>query len=139
MKHALKFSARQENGNLIIQDAYRFKKYMAMFGTKQIDVIVKEHHEDRTNPQERYYRGVIVRMISEKTGQPVPDVHKALKRMFLTKTIELIPGQPVEVVGSTRDLDTVEMNDFMRQCREWAWDFLEHFVIPEPEKVEVNG
>lgn len=137
-KFVPKFPARQESGNLIVLDSYRFKKYIETLGDKELDITVKVHRGHCTDSQRQYYWPVIIGMIAEKTGHSEDEIHEILKKKFLTKSIELSPGIIVEIVGSTEDLDTKQREEYHKNCREWAWDFL-RLSVPLPNEVDVNS
>ena len=97
-----------------------------------IEMTIKKHRHTRTNPQLRYYFGVVVKMLSEELGYHVDEMHELLKHMFNPKMID-VKGYCVELGGSTGDLKTNEMEDYMAKIRMWASTDLSIF-IPLPNE-----
>ena len=96
------------------------------------EVIMKvtKKKKDRSNKQNRYYRGVVVKMLSDQLGYEAEEIHSILGQMFL-----LVDG-PYPFVRSTKDLTTVEMEEFLARVRRWA--SVEHgMYIPNPNECVV--
>ena len=77
----------------------------------------------RSNPQNKYYFGVIVDMISQETGNEPEETHELLKLKFL-KTM----GKQ-----NTTQLDTREFNLYIEKIQRWASITL-NMVIPDPNE-----
>jgi ribosomal protein L39E len=77
---------------------------------------IKEDKDKRSNRQNRYFHGVMLPILSEHTGYTTNEIKALLKGMFLTYTIEL-KGLEFELIKSTSDLDTKEMEEFLEKCR----------------------
>lgn len=54
--------------------------------------------------------------IEEQTGTPKEDVHDYYKAKFLSRPIA-VKGQWVKVVGSTTELNTLQMTDFLNKVQ----------------------
>lgn len=133
-RFAPKFAARQEGGNLIVKDSYRFRKYMATMGNIPLEIVVTKQRDQRSGNQNRYYRSVIVGMIAEETEHDEEEIHEILKRKFLTEKIEIAPNVFEERTGSTTELNTIQFEAYAQKCREWAQKFL-GIKIPMPDRV----
>lgn len=102
---------------------------------------IKPITKPRSNQQNRYYRGVIVKMVAEEVcGYPASNddceaIHKELAKRFLGYTLVERGGFTFEVIRSTTDLSTVEMEAYHENCRRWAADFL-HIYIPLPNEID---
>ena len=92
----------------------------------------------RSNPQNRYYWGVVVSLISDSIGYTRDEVHEMLKHKFLT-SMESIKNTRTGISylipkeKSTTQLDTKEWEQFMSEIREWSSMALNIF-IPEPNE-----
>lgn len=75
----------------------------------------------RSNPQNKYYFGVIVDMISQETGNEPEETHELLKLKFL---------KPMGKQNTTQ-LDTREFNLYIEKIQRWAAQELS-MVIPDP-------
>ena len=93
--------------------------------------------KQRSNPENRYYWGVVVQILAEELGYFKDEMHEILKRKFLTEHV-LLRNKGKEIAAernrSTAELSTKEMEDFLSQIRIWASSELSIF-IPEPNEV----
>ena len=110
-----------------IQDHYKLFKDGDL-----ISMTIAKHRKFRTDPQLKYYFGVVVKVLSDELGYHVDEMHELLKHMFNPKMID-VKGYCVELGGSTGDLKTNEMEDYMSRIRMWASSDLSIF-IPLPNE-----
>lgn len=94
-----------------------------------VEVIVRTPRKPRTSPENKYYWGVILKMIADETGATPEDVHQEMRRMFLRAGGETIP-----ITKSTTELSTTEFEDYLSKIRMWAANFL-NLIIPLPGEV----
>src|SRR5665213_2364304 len=79
----------------------------------------------RSNPQNKYYWGVVVQILSDEIGYTKSEIHEMLKYKFLT-SMESIKNTRTGISylipkeKSTTQLDTKEFEEFMTQVREFA-------------------
>lgn len=100
---------------------------------RAVDVVVKLHREQSSDPQRRYYFGVIVATLAEFCGYDRDEMHAALKWKFLRYTDRL----GLDRVPSYRELDTAAAERYHDDVRRWA--VTEYGVnIPEPNEVPVE-
>jgi len=127
------FSGTIQDGKLSLDKGQSFREYLQGLNGKRVTVTVERVTHKRTIPQNKWYWGVAVKLISEHTGYYPDEVHDALKHAFAPK---VIIGNLV-AVKSTKHLDTVEFGDnMMERVVRWAAEEL-HIVIPLPEEVDV--
>ena len=113
------------------------------FAGKDIVVTFARPKKTRSSEQNRYYWGVVVRMVCEgfqALGNPVnPDsvedaelVHTYLKGRFLEPIRVADANREVHDLGyTTTNLSTSQMMDYIAQVQQFAAEFL-NIVIPEP-------
>ena len=113
------------------------------FAGKDVIVTFARPKKTRSSEQNRYYWGVVVRMVCEgfqALGNPVnPDnnedielTHEYLKRRFLQPIqVADVNGEVHELGYSTTQLSTSQMMDYIAQVQQFAVEFL-NIVIPEP-------
>jgi len=108
-----------------------YQAYLKQFreGTR-LEVTVKKYVPKRSDRQNAFYWGVVIKEICAETGQPQAQAHAGLKQMFLKVHHEKLP-----TVRSTTDLTTAEFKIYIDQCVLWAAEWL-HIAIPEPYAVE---
>ena len=101
----------------------------AKFG---IIVTITKKKQQRSIKQNRYYRGVIVKMIANEVGYQKQNrwqVHEAMKLMFCPEK-----KTPLGMIKSTRLLDTAEMEQYHTDIRTW-FDTEYHVLIPLPNEL----
>ena len=113
------------------------------FAGKDIVATFARPKKTRSSEQNRYYWGVVVRMVCEgfqALGNPVnPDnnedielTHEYLKRRFLQPIqVADVNGEVHELGYTTTNLSTSQMMDYIAQVQQFAVEFL-NIVIPEP-------
>ena len=113
------------------------------FAGKDVIVTFARPKKTRSSEQNRYYWGVVVRMVCEgfqALGNPVnPDnnedielTHEYLKRRFLQPIqVADVNGEVHELGYSTTQLSTSQMMDYIAQVQQFAVEFL-NVIIPEP-------
>ena len=119
------------------------------FAGKEIQVSFARLKKMRSSEQNRYYWGVVVRMVCEgfqSLGNPVnPDnnedielTHEYLKRRFLQPIqVADVNGEVHELGYSTTQLSTSQMMDYIAQVQQFAVEFL-NVIIPDPgEQVQL--
>jgi hypothetical protein len=122
---------RQKNGQLIISNIDRFIDYLKTFGDKRFDIIVKKPKKKRSNPQNSYYWGVVLNLISQKTGHTQDELHDAFARKYLRR----YNRHGLEFIQSTTDLTTVEFSEYVEQIKRFAAIELD-IVIPDAKDIE---
>ena len=116
-----------------------------------IIVSIRPKTEKRSNPQNAYYHGVVVKMVREALlKQPTIDkdvltpdnVHRILKHAcgvshsIVIERIVLSPHDPVPIEqyyieGRTKTMTTKQFQDYIIQCQEWSARIL-GIIIPDP-------
>lgn len=97
-------------------------------------VTVKRRRKIRSLSQNKYYWGVVVKVIGEYLGETKERVHDMLAALYLRDTIDLKNGNTELTVKSTAKLTTDEFEVYLKQVRQWAQEELS-CVIPEPNEV----
>lgn len=77
----------------------------------------------RSQPQSRYYFGVIIEILSNELGYTKNECHEILKELFL-KTLKHLKTKngvkEVWITKSTTNLTTIDFEEFLSQIRQWA-------------------
>lgn len=105
--------------------------------TERCPTCHRSFQKDRSNNQNRYYWGVVVKLICDHTGYSADEIHEILKYKFLSYPITLLAKEKEElyVATSTTKLDTKQFEDYLSRVREWASIKLGVF-IPQPNEAE---
>ena len=124
------FLASILKGKLVFNNYEGFINYIQTLEGKSVDVVIRLPKKDRSNEQNRYYWGVVIRLLSEHLGYTDDEMHDALKMMFLKDNSRDIP-----TLRSTTELTTVEFEKYLEEVRMWAANML-GFYIPLPNEVD---
>lgn len=105
---------------------------------KTVKLTITAKGKKRSNPQNRYYHGVVVPLIKDALidlGHDVDedDTHYFLKGKFNSVEIENKSGITEEMPGSTAKLSTFEFEAYLDRIRMWAAQFL-NIYIPLPNE-----
>lgn len=77
----------------------------------------------RSLPENRYYFGVIVQILSDELGYSREEVHEICKHLFLSEVIFLKTKdgfKEMRIPKSTTQLKTIEFEDYLSNIRQWA-------------------
>lgn len=126
-----KFTGIIKQGKPMLANMTKYRAYLAGFKEDaEIELILRKRTKKRTNPQNRYYWGIVVPMLAENFGYTKDEMHEALKWLFLRK-----PDADPPTVGSTAKLQTKEFAAYIEQIQTWA--ATEHgIVIPDPDEMD---
>lgn len=111
-----KFIGYPKNGSMNIVNIGQWQRYLHTLDNIKCEIIVRRWRKKRSNPQNRYYFGVVCKIIGDHLGYTVDEAHSAIGWEFLRVEEE---GKP-PYVRSTTDLDTEEFNEFLEQVKIWA-------------------
>lgn len=120
------------------------------FAGKTLQVRIRVNYRVRSDPQNRYYFGVMIPYILQAfidlgneglfagSRESINLIHEFLKSKFLPP-IEIVnaTGEVERIPGSTRKLSKVEFMDYIALIQMWAAEFL-FITIPDPgEQLEL--
>ena len=108
-----------KGGKLSLENPDRFSEYLASLEDKEVCLWVRKAEYARSIPQNKYYWGVIVRMVADEMGIIPDEAHEFLKGLFLKVGVEA-NGRRWEVTKSTADLSIADFVDYTEKCRMWA-------------------
>lgn len=95
----------------------------------------KVDRDQRSGQQNKYYWGVVVKLLSDHTGFTRDEMHECLRGMFLKYQKPMPPnGHMATITQSTTDLDTKEFEDYLEEIRRFAIQELD-VEIPLPGEV----
>jgi hypothetical protein len=118
----------------VVDKAALWESVKSCFSTLQSDgryiwpMPEKERHI-RSIQQNKYYHGVICKLISDHTGYTSDEVHQILAEQFLSYEKD---GRTF--VQSTTKLKTTEFESYMEDCRRWASMELQVYIPLPNEK-----
>ncbi len=120
-----------------------FKAEMAALKAKSVAIVLQceEFKEKRSNPQNRFYFGVVVDLVRrglkdlgwEPKTCSAEAVHEMLKREYLTVDEHVKDGVFLKRTRSTTELDTAEFSQYLEHCKQFAAENL-GVLIPDPNE-----
>lgn len=100
---------------------------------KRITISIDKYKKKRSNEQNAYYFGVIIKMISDHTGYTIEEVHELLKESFLgTKEVK-IGDKTTKVPNSTTKLTTSDFMAYIESIQQWSSENL-NLYLPSPNE-----
>jgi hypothetical protein len=99
-------------------------------GSVVVRVTLATPHAIRSVKLNRYYRGHVLRLMAEHTGDDPDVLHLQMCAMFLTRTTQLIDKRTgevrdVQIVGRTSKLDSEDFWEFILKVRLFAAEFMQ--------------
>ena len=107
------------NGKLILENKDDFQNDLHKFNGDVV-LTLKELPKKKTNKQNNYYRGVVIKLLAKEVGYSVHDMHEVLKFKFDVK--------------STSKLSQDEFQDYLDRIIRWASEYL-GVVIDDPTRL----
>ena len=136
----LEYQGKVENGVLNVVHRKRMTEDIKQFEGKNVIITLTRKKKKRSNPQNKYYWGVVVPVVKQglrDAGYPImgiDKVHDYLKLEFLRDLlVNEDTGEVITVIKSTTELSTSEFMDFLAQVQQWATEFL-NIYIPDPNE-----
>lgn len=130
------FYGMVRNGKLLLDKSEEFKACLASFEGKDVVVSVKKAEYIRTGAENRYYWGVIVRMVSDEMAIIPEEAHDFLKSLFLKEGVE-IKGKRWEIIKSTASLSIGDFEDYCEKIRQWCANEM-GLIIPLPNEISLD-
>lgn len=130
-----KFMAQVTKGKLEFHGDERkqFSDNLNHFEGQWVWITIDRISKIRTMPQNKYYWGVVIKILSDHIGYTKDEMHSALKMQFL---IVVDDDKPLPTTKSTADLVTLAFEEYLQEVREWALTEL-GIDIPLPNEIEV--
>ena len=126
------FLGHVQGGELRLGTLDDFKHYLSGLEGKEVQISVGPVKRPRSDNQNRYYWGVVIKLLSETTGYLDTEMHDALRMLFLRDMNKLIP-----TLRSTTSLTTAEFEEYLEKIRMWAAQEM-NCVIPLPNEVDLQ-
>lgn len=102
----------------IIPQEKTYFDFLERSNNKEFYVWFYKPEKIRSLSENRYYRGVVIKKLSDFTGYNDNEMHNILRYKFLLKYHENHKIPPI--ARSTTELTTVEFEEYLTKIREWA-------------------
>jgi len=117
----------------VLQVDIRFYSWLSTLEGLDVEIVVRKKRSKRSDPQNRYYWGVVVAMIADHCGYTSEELHEALKEKFLGANERDEHG--LIKIGSTAALSKDEFAQYVNKVVQFAAMSLGVY-IPDPSMVE---
>lgn len=124
-----------ENGKVEYHDKDLLLEDMRNYEGREAYIVVKPYRKTRSDNQNRYYWGVVIKLLCDELGYSDEEMHEVLKQRFLMREKVQVAGVEYAIYGNTSSLSTTDFEDFLSKVRAWASIDLGVF-IPEPNEAE---
>lgn len=134
MRIEKRFLVKQKNGIILLRkDEYNlYHANIKRFQDNYFWVLFEKEFNQRSLPQNKYYWGVVVKILADEFGYTTDEMHDALKWQFLRIREIKKPDR----IKSTTELSTSEFEEYLESIRQWA--SIEYgVIIPEPNEVNL--
>jgi len=126
------FHATVRDGRPHLDSKASFDRYMTTFKEGQrVTITCKKFKKQGTDPQRKYYFGVIVKMISREIGMNIDETHDSMKLEHASEKQE----SGLVKVESYSKMSTERREEYHEDVKRWAAGFLGMY-IPDPNEVE---
>ena len=98
---------------------------------RRLTVAVAREVRDRSNPQNKYYWGVVIKLLSDWAGYEPEEMHESLKDRFLAMP-DARTG--LRISHSTTKMTTNEFSEYIETVKRFAAE--NGINIPEPGQIE---
>lgn len=147
IKHHVKITDR---GEIIFEDKERWESGKIPFLGKDADIILKKRIKDRSRQEEKYFHGVVCKMVGEEMGIAPQEAKEFLKNLFLRTQEVSSEGFRYNRTMSTTELSDERYRQFVfDECVRWAAlptedDGLSissgiNLFIPEPNEIDYEN
>ena len=141
----IKIISKVENGKLLSNRKMLVAAIQNYEGQK-VEITIEKARNKRTNPQNRWYWGVAVEMVSMRLlelGSPMnkEDLHTLIKlavgkiepSLIYHEIVIESTGEIITQLKSTSELTTTDFMAFKQHIQQWAVDTLD-IQIPDPNE-----
>ena len=126
--------AKIKDCQVVFEERERYENWLFQLNENDVEVIVRKPKKIRSQRQNRYYWGVVLKLIAEATGEDIEDLHNHFSFKWLGTT-----GKSGKLVSrkSTALLTTAEFTEYIEKIIRWGGMFLE-ITFPEPESIDLD-
>lgn len=107
-------------GKVQVKNQEAWHRFKIPYKGRKMHLILKPIERQRSRQEEKYYHGVVVRMIAEEMAISREETHDMLKNMFLRHEGRTKSGIRYERVQSTTELTDREYREYWERVVQWA-------------------
>lgn len=118
-------------GLLVMEQPKAYGLHQRSLAGKHVEIIFRKRRTKRSSQANRYYFGVVVKLLAEHCGYDPQEMHEALAFRFLRIEDCPITGAPRR--KHTPETDSAEFAEYVDHCIRLAAEL--GVVIPDPHQV----
>ncbi len=128
------FFGKIKEGKVEIKSFKIFADDIAKCEGKDVLIQVEDKYKIRSEKQNRYYWGVVVRLVSDHTGFEPEEIHQLFKKKFLSYRRK-VNKVVMEFTKSTTELNWKDFGDYIQKIRDYVRESeaLKSVIIPDPD------
>lgn len=115
-----KWRVEIKDGDIVFQDKESFYNHLVPFEGKEMHLVIRHIHKDRSRQEEKFYHAVVVRMVAGAMDISDQEAHELLKKLFLTSEEKSPKGFRYTRTLSTTELTDREYREYWEKCIRWA-------------------
>lgn len=128
------FPGTVEKGIFIPESPADFKMACCLHEGHRVIVSIEKQKKARTSQQNRYYFGIVLKVVSLKTGYTVEELHDVFKLKF-NSTFKKLGSMEERIPQSTASLKTDAFSEYIENIKRFAAEELDGIYIPDAGEV----
>jgi len=125
----MKIKATIDGGNIDV-DLIVIDEWAKNQRDGEYTVEIKRYFKNRSLAENRYYHGVVLKILGDELGYEKDEMHYALKEKFIENWED---DNGLKQLKSTSRMDTTTFEEYLSKVRMWASKEL-HVYIPLPNE-----
>lgn len=114
----LEIGGTVENGRIRLDDEAGYRRAVGQFGDGRVTVRIERERHQRSNQQNRFWHGVVVKLFAEHCGYDFYDMKDTLALELIPKEVyDIKTGEMKIVPGHTSALNTKEFNALIERAQ----------------------
>ena len=124
-------------GRLTFHGLQRLEQFVRTLGDGPIQMLLRQPQATRSFEAQKYYFGVVLKLLSEHTGHSVDELHEWAKARFIPRYVSIcdrngVVKDDLVVGGTTTTLTTAQFFEYVEEIRKFAAEELD-VAIPDPD------
>jgi len=131
------FKVTKTNGTWVVENPEALAKYKQDCPDETYFLSIgPKKKQSRTLQQNKYYYGVLVKLLSEHQGCSPDDAHMIFSKQFLPVKVVEFDGQEISYFKSTKKLCVEEFSGFITLCIQLLAEL--EVIVPDIDEVLLN-
>lgn len=104
-------------GKIELYDTYEYNKFVALLDG-EIEIIIRPLQSKKTTAQDAYYRGVVLKILSDFTGYTKDEMHKVcMDEVGIESTRDLSRGEYSEYISAVKRFGISKLDCYIPNAR----------------------